>query len=81
VLQPTAAMIVLAVRSRRPDSVSNGGRAGCVPPAAQVFVEPTENARSTVQLLVKYANLARREGIISLDKELPTITNHSCAAP
>jgi chemotaxis protein MotA len=74
VLQPTAAMIVF------------GGTLGAIliqyPLAvalvafrrlAQVFVEPAENARSTVELLVKYANMARREGIISLDKELATI--------
>ena len=33
-------------------------------------MEPAQNARSTIAVLVKYANLARREGIISLDKEL-----------
>jgi chemotaxis protein MotA len=40
---------------------------------AQVFVEPAQNAQFTIDLLVRYANLARREGIISLDKELGTI--------
>ena len=40
---------------------------------AHIFLEPGENARATVDLLVKYANQARREGIISLDKELPNI--------
>src|SRR6202035_2541738 len=40
---------------------------------AQVFVEPAQNAQSTIELLVKYANQARREGIISLDKELAAI--------
>jgi chemotaxis protein MotA len=40
---------------------------------AQVFVEPAQNAQSTIELLVKYANQARRDGIISLDKELATI--------
>ena len=40
---------------------------------AQVFVEPAQKARATIDLLVKYANMARREGIISLDKELVTI--------
>jgi chemotaxis protein MotA len=74
VLQPTAAMIVI------------GGTLGAIliqyplPVAmrafrrlAQVFVEPAQNAQATIELLVKYANLARREGIISLDKELATI--------
>ena len=40
---------------------------------AQVFLEPSQNAQSTIELLVKYAKQARREGIISLDKELATI--------
>jgi chemotaxis protein MotA len=40
---------------------------------AHVFVEPAQDARSTIQLLVKYANQARREGLISLDKEIATI--------
>ena len=74
VIQPTAALIVF------------GGTLGAVliqyplPVAlvafrrlAQIFVEPGENAQSTVDLLVNYANQARREGIISLDKELVNI--------
>jgi chemotaxis protein MotA len=74
VLQPTAAMIVF------------GGTLGAIliqyplPVAlkafrhlAQVFVEPTRNAQHTIELLVNYANQARREGIISLDRELATI--------
>jgi chemotaxis protein MotA len=74
VLQPTAAMIVF------------GGSLGAIliqyPLAvvlqafrqlAQVFLEPGQNARSTVASLVKYANQARRQGIVSLDKELPNI--------
>jgi chemotaxis protein MotA len=40
---------------------------------AHIFLEPGQNARTTVEMLVKYANQARREGIISLDKELPNI--------
>jgi chemotaxis protein MotA len=74
VLQPTAAMIVF------------GGTLGAIliqyplpvvlkafRRLAQVFVEPTENAKSTIELLVKYAHQARRDGIISLDKELTVI--------
>ena len=74
VLQPTAAMIVF------------GGTLGAIliqyplPVAltafrrlAKVFVEPAQNPRSTIELLVKYANKARREGIVSLDKELVNI--------
>ena len=74
VLQPTAAMIVF------------GGTLGAVliqyplPMAlnafrrlAQVFVEPEQNAQTMIEILVRYANQARREGIISLDKELANI--------
>jgi chemotaxis protein MotA len=74
VLQPTAALIVI------------GGTLGAIliqyplPVAmtafrrlAQVLVEPEENAKSTIERLVKYTNQARREGIISLDAELATI--------
>src|SRR5256885_16896068 len=40
---------------------------------ANVFLEPGESARSTIEALVKYANQARREGIVSLDGELVNI--------
>jgi chemotaxis protein MotA len=74
VLQPTAAMIVFggtlgAVLIQFPlPVVVNAFRR-----LAHIFLEPGQNARSTVDLLVKFANQARREGIISLDKELPNI--------
>ena len=74
VLQPTAALIVF------------GGTLGAIliqyplPVASeafrrlfQVFVEPSTDARWTIDLLVRYANQARREGIVSLDQELATI--------
>jgi chemotaxis protein MotA len=74
VLQPTAAIIVF------------GGTAGAVliqfplpvvvqavRRLAQVFLQPKDNPQQTVQELVKYANRARREGIISLDEELEHI--------
>jgi len=74
VLQPTAAMIVfggtlgaILIQYPLPVALSAFRR------LAQVFVEPEQNAQSTIELLVNYANLARREGIISLDKELVTI--------
>ena len=74
VLQPTAALIVFggtlgAVLIQYPLPVALSAFRRLV----QVFVEPAENAQSTIGLLVKYANQARREGIISLDKELATI--------
>jgi chemotaxis protein MotA len=74
VLQPTAAMIVFggtlgAVLIQYPLPVAvNAFRR-----LAQVFVEPAENAQRTIDLLARYANQARREGIISLDKELTNI--------
>ena len=74
VLQPTAAMIVFGgtlgavlIQYPLPVALSAFRR------LAQVFVEPAQNAKSTIELLVKYAHQARREGIISLDKELAII--------
>jgi chemotaxis protein MotA len=74
VLQPTAALIVfggtlgaILIQYPLPVALSAFRR------LAQVFVEPAQNAQSTIELLVKYNNQARREGIISLDKELDTI--------
>jgi chemotaxis protein MotA len=74
VIQPTAALIVFsgtlgAVLIQYPLPVAMGA----LRRLAQVFVEPAQDAQATIELLVKYANQARREGIISLDKELPTI--------
>jgi chemotaxis protein MotA len=76
VLQPTAAMIVF------------GGTLGAVllqfplPVVMQafrrlgsVFVTPRQNHQETIQRLVEYAQKARREGIVSLDGELPKIEN------
>src|SRR5271163_512712 len=74
VLQPTAALIVfggtlgaILIQYPLPVAMSAFRR------LAQVFVEPAENAQSAIQQLVKYANQARREGIISLDKDLASI--------
>jgi chemotaxis protein MotA len=74
ILQPTAAMIVF------------GGTAGAVliqfplPVVytairylARVFFQPKHDAQATVQELVRYANQARRSGIVSLDAELEHI--------
>jgi chemotaxis protein MotA len=74
VLQPTAAMIVF------------GGTAGAVlvqyplPTVLEavrrlshVFLQPRISPAAMVQDLVKYANRARREGIVSLDGELNSI--------
>lgn len=74
VLQPTAAMIVF------------GGTAGAVllqfplpvvlsasRRLAHVFFQPEHNGGEMVQELVRYANRARREGIVALDSELEKI--------
>jgi chemotaxis protein MotA len=74
VLQPTAAMIVF------------GGTLGAVMlqfplpvvlhafrRLGSVFVNPTHNPQATIGRLVGYAQKARREGIVSLDKDLGEI--------
>jgi chemotaxis protein MotA len=74
ILQPTAAMIVF------------GGTLGAVMlqfplpvvlhafrRLGSVFVDPRQNPQATIRRLVGYAQKARREGIVSLDKELPEI--------
>jgi chemotaxis protein MotA len=74
VMQPTAAMIVFggtlgAVLIQFPLSVLVSAFQKLV----QVFLEPNRDARVIVQTLVRYANQARREGIVSLDAELDNI--------
>ena len=74
VLQPTAAMIVFggtggAVLLQFPLPVV----LAAVRRLAQVFFQPNHNPGQMVQELVKYANRARREGIVSLDAELENI--------
>ncbi len=74
ILQPTAAMIVF------------GGTLGAVmlqfplPVVLQaarrfgsVFVTPKQNPREMIRRLVEYAQKARKQGIVSLDDELPQI--------
>ncbi|MGA9555750.1 MAG: flagellar motor protein [Terriglobales bacterium] len=74
ILQPTAAIIVFGgtlgaslIQYPLPVALTSARR------LAHVFVEPKQGAQSTITLLVRYANQARREGIISLDKEISTI--------
>jgi chemotaxis protein MotA len=74
VVQPTAAMIVFggtlgAVLIQFPLTVV----LSAFRRLAHVFLEPRENARSVIEALVRYANQARREGIVSLDQELSNI--------
>ena len=74
ILQPTAAMIVfggtlgaILIQYPLPVALAAWKR------LAHVFVEPRQNAQGTIELLVRYANQARREGIVSLDKEINKI--------
>jgi chemotaxis protein MotA len=74
ILQPTAAMIVFggtlgAVLLQFPLSVV----LDAVRRLAQVFIEPRRNPEVLIQELVRYANRARREGIVSLDADLEAI--------
>ncbi len=74
VVQPTAAMIVFggtlgAVLIQYPLAIVLTG----FKRLAHVFVEPGQDAQSTIAVLVKYANQARREGIVSLDKEIGSV--------
>lgn len=74
ILQPTAAMIVFggtlgAVLIQFPFSVV----LAALQRLAHVFLEPRRHPYDTVRLLVKYANQARRQGIVSLDNELDKI--------
>lgn len=74
ILQPTAAIIVF------------GGTMGAVMlqfpltiillafrQLGSVFVNPQRDPQATIQQLVQYAQKARRDGIVSLDAELPQI--------
>jgi len=74
VIQPTAAMIVFggtlgAVLIQFPMGVV----LSAFRRLANVFLEGGGNARSTIEMLVKYANQARRDGIVSLDADLPNV--------
>lgn len=74
VLQPTAAMIVFggtlgAVMLQFPlDIILLAFRQ-----LGSVFVNAQRNPQATIAQLVQYAKMARREGIVSLDAELPKI--------
>ena len=76
VLQPTAAIIVFggtlgAVLLQYPMPVVLAAFRRLV----QVFFERKLDPQRTVQQLVVFANKARRNGIVSLDAELPAITD------
>jgi chemotaxis protein MotA len=74
ILQPTAAMIVFggtigAILVQFPLAVVLAAFAQLI----TVFWEPKHDAQSLVQQLVRYANQARRDGIVSLDAELEKV--------
>jgi chemotaxis protein MotA len=76
VLQPTAAIIVFggtlgAVLLQFPTPVV----LSAFRRLAQVFVEQTRDPREMVQQLVAFANKARRNGIVSLDTDLPAVAD------
>jgi chemotaxis protein MotA len=74
VLQPTAAIIVFggtlgAILLQFPTPVV----AAAFRRLAQVFFEGNHDPREMVQQLVTFANKARRDGMISLDADLPAV--------
>ena len=74
ILQPTAAMIVFggtigAVMLQFPLPVV----LHAVRRLGSVFASSRQDPQETIRRLVQYAQKARREGIVSLDKELPQI--------
>jgi chemotaxis protein MotA len=76
VLQPTAAMIVFggtlgAVLLQFPLSVVGDA----IRRLGSVFRSPRMNAEVMIRQLVQYAQKARRDGIVSLDSELPGIVD------
>lgn len=76
IVQPTAAIIVFggtlgAVLLQYPLPVV----ASAFRRLIRVFFEPKLDAQGTVQQLVAFANKARRQGMISLDADLPAIND------
>lgn len=74
ILQPTAAMIVFggtagAVLIQFPMPVV----LGAVRRLAGIFFEPAATVQSAIELLVNFANVARRQGIVALDSELANV--------
>lgn len=74
ILQPTAAMIVFggtlgAVMLQFPLPVVFHA----IRRLGSVFFNPANNPQTTIRRLVKFAQKARREGIVSLDSDLPEI--------
>jgi chemotaxis protein MotA len=76
ILQPTAALIVFggtfgAVLLQFPLATVGAAFRSLT----QVFVEPQNRTGEQIRQLVTFANKARREGVVSLDSDLQTITD------
>jgi chemotaxis protein MotA len=76
IVQPTAAMIVFggtigAIMVQFPLSVVITG----FKRLAHVFLEPKQNVQSVIAEILRYANKARRDGIVSLDNDIGTVAD------
>jgi len=76
ILQPTAAMIVFggtlgAVMVQFPLAIVIAG----FKRLAHVFQEPTRNVQGVIAELLRYANKARRDGIVSLDNDIGSVAD------
>ncbi len=76
IMQPTAAMIVFggtfgAVMVQFPLSVV----LAAVKRISNVFLEPVRNPGAVIDEMLRYAHKARREGIVSLDNDIPSVTD------
>lgn len=74
ITQPTAAMIVLggttgAVMLQFPLKIF----LAALKQAVTIFVSDVTDAEKTLQQLVRFANKARKSGIVSLDQDLPSV--------
>ena len=76
IIQPTAAMIVFggtfgAVMVQFPLAVV----LAAVKRLSHVFFEPVRNPEAVIDEMLRYAHKARREGIVSLDNDIPAVTD------
>jgi chemotaxis protein MotA len=76
ITQPTAALIVLggttgAVMLQFPLNIF----LAAIKQAAKIFVSDVTDGEQTLQQLVTFANKARKSGIVSLDQDLPTVSD------
>src|ERR1700677_3347807 len=76
ITQPTAAMIVIggtvgAVMLQFPMNIF----LAAIKAALKVFLHKGSNGEATLAQIVTFANKARRSGIVSLDADLPSVTD------